>query len=76
MKLRLAVSLAALAFAACSPAPDTTAEAPAGGVPSAKRMALPDCAKVEAEDEGDLGWKHPDCRLVFPEPSGLADGDL
>ena len=72
MKLRLAVCLAALAFAACSPAPDTTAEAPAGGVPSAKRMALPDCATVEAKDEGDLGWKHPDCRLVFPEPSGLA----
>ena len=72
MKLRLAVCLAALAFAACSPAPDTTAEAPAGGVPSAKRMALPDCATVEAKDEGDLGWKHPDCRLVFPDQSGLA----
>jgi len=72
MKLRLAVCLAALTFASCSPAPDTTAEAPAGGVPSAKRMALPDCATVEAKDEGDLGWKHPDCRLVFPEPTGLA----
>ena len=70
MKLRIAVCLAALAVA-CSPAPDTTAEAPAG-VASAKRVALPDCATVEAKDEGDLGWKHPDCRLVFPDPSGLA----
>ena len=72
MKLRFAVCLAALAFAACSPAPDTTAEAPAGGVASAKRVALPDCATVEAKDEGDLGWKHPDCRLMFPDQSGLA----
>ena len=72
MKLRIGVCLAALAFAGCSPAPDTTAEAPAGGVPSAKRVALPDCATVEAKDEGDLGWKHPDCRLMFPDQSGLA----
>ena len=72
MKLRIAVCLAALAFAACSPAPDTTTEAPAGGVPSAKRVALPDCATVEAKDEGDMGWKHPDCRLMFPDQSGLA----
>lgn len=71
MKLRFAVCLAALAVA-CSPAPDTTVEAPAGGVPAAKRAALPDCAAVEAEDAGDLGWKHPDCRLFFPDQSGLA----
>jgi hypothetical protein len=72
MKLRFAVCLFALAFSACSPAPDTTAEAPAGGMPSAKRVALPDCAAVEAHDAGADGWKHPDCRLVFPDPSGLA----
>ncbi len=72
MKIRVAVCLAALAFAACSPAPDTAGEVPSGGVPSAKRVALPDCAAVEAKDEGDMGWKHPDCRLVFPDQSGLA----
>jgi hypothetical protein len=71
MKLRIAVCLAVLAVA-CSPAPDTTVEAPAGGVPAAKRVALPDCGAVEAEDAGDLGWKHPDCRLMFPDQSGLA----
>lgn len=71
MKLRFAVCLAALAVA-CSPAPDTTAEAPAGGTPAAKRMPLPDCASVEAQDAGADGWKHPDCRLMFPDPSGMA----
>ena len=72
MKLRFAVCAAALALAACSPAPDTTTETPAAAAPAAKRVALPDCATVEAKDEGDLGWKHPDCRLMFPDQSGLA----
>lgn len=74
MKLRIAVCLAALALAACSPAPDTASEAekPAGETPSAKRVGLPDCASVEAQDAGADGWKHPDCRLMFPDQSGLA----
>lgn len=70
MKLRFAICLAALAVA-CSPAPSPTEEA-AGGAPAAKRMPLPDCGTVEAKDEGDLGWKHPDCRLMFPDQSGMA----
>lgn len=74
MKLRLAVCLATLAVAACSPAPDTTAEKPAAEavVVAAKRMPLPDCAAVEAQDAGADGWKHPDCRLMFPDQSGMA----
>lgn len=67
MKLRIAVCLAAFALAACSPAPTDEAAAPA-----AKRMPLPDCAEVQAKDEGDEGWKHPDCRVMFPDQSGLA----
>ncbi len=72
MKQRFAICLAALAFAACSPAPDASIEAAAGGVPAAKRMPLPDCATVEAQDAGADGWKHPDCRLMFPDQSGMA----
>lgn len=68
MKLRLAICAAALAIAACSPAP--TEEAGAGA--AAKRLPLPDCGEVEAADAGDEGWKHPDCRLMFPDDSGLA----
>lgn len=68
MKLRFACIAAVLAAAACSPAPDSDgAEAPA-----AKRMPLPDCAEVKAQDAGDEGWKHPDCRAMFPDQSGLA----
>lgn len=72
MKLRLAICAAVLALAACSPAPasDETA-APAEGA-SAKRVALPDCDKVEAQDMGADGWKHPDCRALLPDGSGLA----
>jgi hypothetical protein len=67
MKLHLGFGAIALTLAACSPAP--TEEA--GGV-AAKRVPLPDCASVEAEDNGADGWKHPDCRAVFPDQSGLA----
>lgn len=71
MKFRSAIFVAALAFAACSPAPTDEAAAPAGGA-SAKRVALPDCASVEAKDMGADGWKHPDCRALLPDGSGLA----
>lgn len=70
MKLRLAVCAIALAASACSPAP---VEDAGGGVPvAAKRMPLPDCATIEAKDAGADGWKHPDCRLMFPDQSGMA----
>lgn len=72
MKLRFAISAAALALAACSPAPASDEPAaPAGGA-SAKRVALPDCETVEAQDQGADGWKHPDCRVLLPDGSGLA----
>ncbi len=72
MKLRLAICAAALALAACSPAPaGDEAAAPAEGA-SAKRVALPDCETVEAQDQGADGWKHPDCRALLPDGSGLA----
>ena len=35
-------------------------------------MPLPDCASVETQDAGADGWKHPDCRLMFADESGLA----
>jgi len=73
MKRHLGLGLAALALAACSPAPATDVDAggEAGGV-AAKRIPLPDCATSEAEDLGADGWKHPDCRLMLPDGSGLA----
>lgn len=67
MKLRLAICIAAFA-AACSPAP----EGEGAGEVAAKRLPLPDCATVEAQDQGADGWKHPDCRLMFPDQSGMA----
>jgi hypothetical protein len=67
MKRHLGFGALALVLAACSPAP--TEEA---GAPAAKRMPLPDCAEVEAQDAADEGWKHPDCRAMFPDQSGLA----
>jgi hypothetical protein len=72
MKLRLAICTAALALAACSPAPSSEAEKPMPGEASAKRIPLPDCATAEAKDEGADGWKHPDCRAMLPDNSGLA----
>jgi len=74
MKLRLAVCAIALAASACSPAPAPETEGAAGGATpaAAKRMPLPDCATVEAEDAGADGWKHPDCRLMFADQSGMA----
>jgi hypothetical protein len=35
-------------------------------------MPLPECATVEAEDAGADGWKHPDCRMMMPDQSGMA----
>ena len=70
MKLRLAVCAIALAASACSPAPAPEAEGAAA--PAAKRMPLPDCATIEATDAGAEGWKHPDCRLMFADQSGMA----
>ena len=67
MKLQLLVCATVLGLAACSPAP--TEEA--GGT-NAKRMPLPECAAVEAEDAGADGWKHPDCRMILPDQSEMA----
>ncbi len=67
MKLHLAICAAALAITACSPAPDGD-----GGAVAEKRMPLPDCSAVETQDTGADGWKHPDCRMMFPDQSGLA----
>ncbi len=70
MKLRVAFCAVALAASACSPAPAPEGE---GATPvAAKRTPLPDCAAVEAQDAGADGWKHPDCRLMFPDRSGMA----
>jgi hypothetical protein len=71
MKLRLAVLIAALAAAACSPAPAEDGPAPSSGA-AAKRMPLPDCASVETQDAGAEGWKHPDCRKMLTDQSKLA----
>lgn len=70
MRLRSVICAAAFA-AACSPAPASD-EAPAGDAPAAKRIPLPECASVEAEDAGADGWKHPDCRMMFPDDTGMA----
>jgi hypothetical protein len=72
MKAYALAGVIALALSACSPAPATDeAAAPAGGA-SAKRVALPECDAVEAQDQGADGWKHPDCRALLPDGSGLA----
>jgi len=67
MKLRLAIGVVTFAISACSPAPERE-----GDVAAAKRVPLPDCATIEAQDQGADGWKHPDCRLMFPDQSGMA----
>ncbi len=73
MILRTVCLAAMLAAAACSPAPESDPAAPATGeAPAAKRMPLPDCGGIEAQDAGADGWKHPDCRLMLPDTSGLA----
>lgn len=68
MKLHLAFCVAALAAVACSPAP--TEDADAGK--AEKRPPLEDCASVQAVDQGADGWKHPDCRAMFADQSGMA----
>lgn len=74
MNLKLALCAAAIALAACSPAPTEEAADGAAGAAgaNAKRMPLPECASVEAEDAGADGWKHPDCRMMMPDQSGMA----
>lgn len=74
MKPRLLILAAAAALvAACSPAPSNEDAAPADAAPAAaKRIPLPDCAEVEAQDLGADGWRHPDCRLMLTDASGLA----
>ncbi|HEX5007709.1 MAG TPA: hypothetical protein VFV70_11380 [Hyphomonadaceae bacterium] len=73
MRLRFALCAAAL-LAACSPkseAPVEEADSGSGAV-AEKRMPLPDCSTVQTEDLGADGWKHPDCRLMLNDNSGLA----
>jgi hypothetical protein len=73
MRLRLFLCVAAL-LAACSPKSETPgeeADAGAGGV-AEKRLPLPDCSTVQTQDLGADGWKHPDCRLMLNDNSGLA----
>ncbi len=74
MNLRTVCFAAMLAAAACSPAPetDTTAVPAVGDGAAAKRLPLPDCGEVEATELGAEGVKHPDCRLMLPDQSGLA----
>jgi hypothetical protein len=61
-------------LAACTPeseAPTEESDAGAGAV-AEKRAPLPDCSTVETQDLGADGWKHPDCRLMLTDNSGLA----
>src|SRR5688572_28451972 len=72
MKLRFFLCAAAM-LAACTPeseAPKEEGDAGAGAV-AEKRMPLPDCSTVETQDLGADGWKHPDCRLMLTDNSGL-----
>jgi hypothetical protein len=69
---RYFLGCAMLALAACSPASEPASETPAEPAAAAKRLPLPDCASVQAEDKGAEGWKHPDCRLMIPGDAGLA----
>src|SRR5579871_770172 len=79
-KLKIIIALALFA-AGCSPkggqAPTKSdagslAAAPtaSGSLPAPKPAPPPDCAKVEAKDDGDNGWRHPDC-LMREDRSGL-----
>ena len=70
MKLHLALCAAALTAVACSPAP--TEDADAGAGKAEKRLPLADCTSVQAIDQGADGWKHPDCRAMFPDQTGMA----
>ncbi len=72
MILRTVCLAALLAAAACSPAPETDTAAAPADAPAAKRMPLPDCGEIEAQDAGADGWKHSDCRLMLSDQSGLA----
>ncbi len=70
MRLHHAICASALAAVACSPAPTDGSDA--GGGVAEKRLPLADCATVEASDQGADGWKHPDCRAMFADASGMA----
>jgi hypothetical protein len=74
MKLHLAICAAALALVACSKSEtltETETSAAEGGA-TEKRLPLADCSKVETVDAGAEGWKHPDCRMMLDDKSGLA----
>lgn len=74
MKLHLAICAAALALAACSKTEtitETETSAAEGGA-AQKRLPLADCSEVETVDAGADGWKHPDCRMMLPDQSGIA----
>jgi hypothetical protein len=70
MRLQLTLCVAALALAACSPGAEPATDGAAGA--AEKRMPLPDCSTVETVDAGADGWKHPDCRMMLTDKSGLA----
>jgi len=70
MKIRLAICIAVLALGACAKT-ETAGDGETPGI-AAKRMPLPDCSTVETKDAGADGWKHPDCRLMLADSSGLA----
>lgn len=72
MKMRFASLMAAVLVAACSPESEVAAVPTPGEAPAAKRMPLPDCGEIEAQDAGADGWKHPDCRQMLADQSGLA----
>lgn len=71
MKLQLATCFAALALVACSKS-ETDADTGHTGKVAEKRMPLVDCATAETVDAGADGWKHPACRMMLADNSGLA----
>jgi hypothetical protein len=71
MKLRTILGAAALALAACSPSTEPSEDGASNGA-AEKRMPLPDCSEVQTQDQGADGWKHPDCRMMLADNSGLA----
>ena len=60
------------ALCASTPSTSPVGAAPPSDGAAAKRFPLPNCTDVETTDAGADGWKHPDCRLMFPDESGMA----
>jgi hypothetical protein len=73
MQLRILLCAAAM-LAACAPESEERSEEGDSGAGAAaeKRLPLPDCSTVQTQDLGADGWKHPDCRLMLNDNSGLA----